>query len=60
MKPSTHPALTPPEKPPTSTLMLNNATLTQLRALKLQGFADALQQRKRSANDTLASPIAVW
>jgi len=23
--------------------MLNNATLTQLRALKLQGFADALQ-----------------
>ena len=26
--------------------MLNNATIAQLRALKLTGFADALQQQK--------------
>lgn len=30
--------------------MLNNATLTQLRALKLQGFADALQQQQEQAD----------
>jgi DNA replication protein DnaC len=30
--------------------MLNNVTLTQLRALKLQGFADALQQQQAQAD----------
>jgi len=30
--------------------MLNNVTLTQLRALKLQGFADALQQQHEQAD----------
>ena len=30
--------------------MLNNATLAQLRALKLQGFADALQQQHEQAD----------
>ena len=30
--------------------MLNNATLTQLRALKLQGFADALPQQQEQAD----------
>jgi DNA replication protein DnaC len=33
-----------------STLMLNNATVAQLRALKLQGFADALQQQQEQAD----------
>jgi DNA replication protein DnaC len=31
-------------------IMLNNATITQLRALKLQGFADALQQQYEQAD----------
>ena len=30
--------------------MLDNATITQLRALKLQGFADALQQQHEQAD----------
>lgn len=30
--------------------MLNNATIAQLRALKLQGFADALQQQQEQAD----------
>jgi len=34
----------------TLTPMLNNATITQLRALKLQGFADALQQQHDQAD----------
>jgi DNA replication protein DnaC len=34
----------------TLTPMLNNATLAQLRALKLQGFADALQQQHDQAD----------
>ena len=49
MTPMTHSTLTSPANKRTSTPMLNNATITQLRALKLQGFADALQ-RKRPAN----------
>lgn len=32
--------------------MLNNVTLTQLRSLKLQGFADALQQQQERADCT--------
>lgn len=35
---------------PNPDIMLNNATLTQLRALKLQGFADALQQQHDQAD----------
>src|SRR5690606_36846584 len=35
---------------PDSTPMLNNATIAQLRALKLQGFADALQQQHDQAD----------
>lgn len=34
----------------TSIAMLNNATAAQLRALKLQGFADALQQQQQQAD----------
>lgn len=34
----------------TQNLMLNNATIAQLRALKLQGFADALQQQHEQAD----------
>ena len=34
----------------TVTPMLNNATIAQLRALKLQGFADALQQQHEQAD----------
>lgn len=30
--------------------MINNATVSQLRSLKLQGFADALQQQQEQAN----------
>lgn len=37
-------------KPRTLTPMLNNATIAQLRALKLQGFADALQQQHDQAD----------
>ena len=42
----TPPDSTPAAKKPTLTPMLNNATIAQLRALKLQGFADALQQQQ--------------
>lgn len=35
---------------PTPIPMLNNATIAQLRALKLQGFADALQQQHDQAD----------
>ena len=40
------PNSTPAAKQRTLTPMLNNATIAQLRALKLQGFADALQQQQ--------------
>ena len=50
MTPMTRSALTSPVNNLTATLMLNNATITRLRALKLQGFADALQQQHEQAD----------
>ena len=48
----TRPAVTPslPANHLTLTPMLNNATIAQLRTLKLQGFADALQQQHEQAD----------
>lgn len=45
-------AVTPslPANHRTLTPMLNNATIAQLRSLKLQGFADALQQQHEQAD----------
>ena len=43
-------ATTPPNHRTDLIPMLNNVTLTQLRALKLQGFADALQQQQDQAD----------
>lgn len=43
--------MTPADFPTSALLpMLNNVTLAQLRALKLQGFADALQQQTEQAD----------
>lgn len=44
------PILTTSANHRTLTPMLNNATIAQLRALKLQGFADALQQQHQQAD----------
>ena len=41
---------TPPDNRTDSITMLNNATLAQLRSLKLKGFADALQQQHEQAD----------
>lgn len=50
MKPRTPAIASTPVIQRTLTPMLNNTTITQLRSLKLQGFADALQQQQQQAD----------